>query len=526
MRALDEADRSGNEQDARDIAAMIKNAQANGEARTWEDYANNLARSISQGVTFGFGDELAAAGDATVAKVADAIGISPETLMVSVNEADAGKPWSEIYEQRLKGERDLLKGFRETNPVSAIGGEIAGAMPTAVAMPFGAVGRLASTGSLPARIGAGAAIGATQGGIYGFGAGEDGARERVKQGALGSVMGGALGAAAPAVGSVVRGRAQSAANRAVSKVAPTSEELRSAGRAAYQSVDNAGIVFKKSALDDFYAGLSSELKTEGLDKTLHPKVNAVLTRFEEAAADPLQAPALTTMRKLINSAAGSVDPDERRLGMIMKDKFDDLVDNLSPDDVAEGFTENVADAFRTARESWSQMRKSEIIEEAIDKASNQASGLENGIRIQLRQILQNPKRRRGFTEDEIRVMEEIARGTLTSNTLRRLGRLSMGSGVQTNVLGGLGGSAAGGAVGSILGGPVGAAIGTAGPPAVGYAAQRGAERLADTKVRLLRALVASGGELPKIAPETGRSAERITQRLAPTMEPIRREVYQ
>lgn len=155
------------------------------------DYANNLARSASQGITFGFGDEIAAAGDAAVSKI-----------------TGDNRSFSDLYDENLGRERDLLEEFRETNPVSAAGGEIAGAIGGAVATgPAAAANRLMAGGaSTLGRMGRGALAGGAYGGAYGFGAGEGGAGERAENAAEGAGIGAVVGAAAvPAVDLVSSG---------------------------------------------------------------------------------------------------------------------------------------------------------------------------------------------------------------------------------------------------------------------------------------------------------------------------------
>ena len=128
-------------------------------AETYGEYFAGLARSAGQGVTLGFGDEIEAAVRA----------IGPET-----------------YEEEVAKIRADLAKFQETNPISAFAGELAGAVPTAVAGGAG----LASLGIRGA-----ARVGAIEGAIYGAGTGES-AEGR----ALGAALGAPVGAVAGKVG--------------------------------------------------------------------------------------------------------------------------------------------------------------------------------------------------------------------------------------------------------------------------------------------------------------------------------------
>lgn len=128
-------------------------------AETYGDYFRGLGRSIGQGVTLGFGDEIEAGIRA----------LGPET-----------------YDEEIAKIRADLAKFQETNPVSAFAGELVGAVPTAVAGGAG----LASLGIRGA-----ARIGAVEGAIYGAGTGES-AEGR----ALGAALGAPTGAVAGKVG--------------------------------------------------------------------------------------------------------------------------------------------------------------------------------------------------------------------------------------------------------------------------------------------------------------------------------------
>jgi len=163
----------------------------------------SMARAALQGGTFGFGDEIVAAGAAALDPL--------------VNET--GGTFGDRYEAyRAKERRDVEK-FRETDPVKAYGAEIAGAIPTAM-LPMGQVGRLAQGGSLGARTIAGAGVGAAQGGAYGLGVGEGDPQQQAESAAQGALMGGAAGAAAPAIGyaakKVIGGPIKNIANRITS----------------------------------------------------------------------------------------------------------------------------------------------------------------------------------------------------------------------------------------------------------------------------------------------------------------------
>ena len=76
-------------------------------AETYGDYFRGLGRSIGQGVTFGFGDEIEA----------------------GIRALGAG-----TYDEEVAKIRADLEKFRKTNPVSAYGSEIAASLPTGLGL--------------------------------------------------------------------------------------------------------------------------------------------------------------------------------------------------------------------------------------------------------------------------------------------------------------------------------------------------------------------------------------------------------
>ena len=169
------------------------------------DYANQIVRRLSQELTFGLGDELAAAGDATLGRIFGKVGGSD-------------KSWSDRYNESLENERGQLKSFDQTNPTSSLVAGLAGAaLPAAATIGVGmgpaavkigqkfgpnVVQKLARP-KLRHRVAGGAGMGAGYAGAYGFGTGE-GDTGRVINAAMMAPFGAAVGGAVPVAGSLGR----------------------------------------------------------------------------------------------------------------------------------------------------------------------------------------------------------------------------------------------------------------------------------------------------------------------------------
>ena len=118
-----------------------------------------------------------------------------------------------------------------------------------------------------------------------------------------------------------------------------------------------------------------------------------------------------------------------------------------------------------ARKTYAAAKRAETINDALERAelnaatSGSGQNLDNTTRQAVKSILQNPKARRGFSQEELEQMAHISRGTFVGNTSRYLGNLLGGGG-------GVGTSVAAGA-GAYAFGPAGAAA-----PVVGLRLQK------------------------------------------------------
>lgn len=151
-------------------------------------YVDNLARGFAQGATFGFGDEIAAAGDATFGPMVDAIGWKSNT--------SPAPTWGDRYSANLEAERGQDKKFRADNPGADLSSHVVGGVSGALAtLPAWLLRTLPLPAMLGGRIGGGALQGGALGGVAGFGDGEGGFEDRLRSGGKGALIGSTLGGA-------------------------------------------------------------------------------------------------------------------------------------------------------------------------------------------------------------------------------------------------------------------------------------------------------------------------------------------
>jgi hypothetical protein len=432
------------------------------------------------------------------------------------NAAIAGMiPGGMGYDERLAFERQQEALMEESNPGAMLGAEIGGAVAGAL-LPGGAIGTLGKGAGTMARIGASAAAGAGMGGTYGFMEGE-GMPDRVSGAATGATIGGLVGAAAPAVGAGVQKLADNrAANRAIQEAvatAPTTEGLRSQGRAAYDAIEGVGLNIRPERVQDLKTQIANALRGEGAAYTgaerVLPGSSALLGAVDNVGAGANTVPfnELDMFRRYANNAAaGAVanNPNDARIASGVVERLDDFVMGLKPDDVDSGDVKVLQELLPKARNLWSRMSRSDLIDNAIEAGSNNyQSGAASGIKNQFRRILNNPKLIRGFSDAERKMIQRVVNGTLPEQLISYLGS-GLGMVAQTVAGGAMG--AAGGIPGILLGSAAGAGVGAG--------ARRLTENIVNKNAEIARALVASGRvpQLPVASPANRAISEALLRR--------------
>lgn len=376
--------------------------------------------SLAKGVSFGFNDEIAAG-----------VGSLLE---------------NRSYDEILAGLRARDQQVAQNNPKSALAGEIVGA----VASPASKIGAgWAASGETLGRVALrGAVVGGGQGAVYGFGSGEGGAGERLKGAGIGASLGAAAGGAVPYIArgaqKLIGALTDRKAVNAAIKSAPRPDELRASAGQLYAQADQVDNL-PRGDFSTAMGGVLQKAERAGLDADLTPGAAKVADRITDAAttADPnISFRELDILRRKAAVPAGNVsNRTEQSLASQMIDGIDEFIDNADP---------NLSGVVKDAREMWGRLRRVETVERAIDRAKNAASGFENGLRVEFRKILNNPKLARGFNGRELAAIKTVVSGTKMGNVMRQIGRMGLGISGQSNGLGatvaGMGATALGGPV--------------------------------------------------------------------------------
>lgn len=254
-------------------------------------------------------------------------------------------------------------------------------------------------------------------------------------------------------------------------VPPTIEELAAQSKAAYKAASDAGANISQASFSNLKNRVNVLLKKEGIDPSLHPKASAALKRLNETKG-VVSLDDFDTLRKIANDARASVDKADSHMAARIIDEMDDFANNIGPKDASNP---GAFDKLREARNLYSRKAKAEEIAELVRRAelsapNFSASGAENALRTEFRNLAKNKNRMRRFSPEERAAIEKVAKGGPLENTLRFIGKFAPTGFVST---------AFGGVLTGATGG-IGAVV-----PAAGMAGRYAATRM--TRANALRA---------------------------------------
>lgn len=239
--------------------------------------------------------------------------------------------------------------------------------------------------------------------------------------------------AARVAGALVTGPAGIAAT-AKRGVVPDTEALRALKNSAYQRAAQSGLVVQGPSFDRLVAGIVHKARTEGIHPKLTPDSHAAISDLiQNVGKGPLTIQKIDELRKVVGIASQSLKPADRRIAHIVADRIDDFIDNLKPGDVAAGDPRAAAQSLREARGLYKQFRKSEKIDEILEKVGLRAgqfsvSGKENAIRTEFRQlamkIARDKREANRWSPAERKLIKQLGNMGSAVNMLRNLGKLA------------------------------------------------------------------------------------------------------
>lgn len=259
------------------------------------------------------------------------------------------------------------------------------------------------------------------------------------------------------------------------RVAPTTRELFDAADNNYSNMRGFGVEIDPRAVGNLHSQIMTDLHTQGYRQLTAPKTLSAVDELLNQPGrfhtiDDIEAP-----RRALNKAAE--DRSERGASRQAVEHIDNFLANLNPRDVRVNpqFAQRVAQEATEARGNYAAARRAETVDESLRKAARQAgrtgsgTNIDNATRQKISQIVDNPKKARGFNAPEREEMNGIVQGSRSANALRWAGKM-----------------APSGVVSATLGAALGYAAGLPkewwlAPAAAGYALKKGADYMTQSR---------------------------------------------
>jgi hypothetical protein len=345
---------------------------------------------------------------------------------------EPGANFSERYAANLPKRQAEYEQAEKDSPISSellkLGGGAAALAPLgATALGARALG---AAGSLPARLGFGAASGAGISAADALARGEDPGQA--------ALVGGGVGLALPAAGAAI-GRIGRTARGYMG--APAADDLAPAVDAGYAALRNSGLEIKPQAVQ-------SAINQIRINQQIHPKLTPdVSSLLEDAATKGIMSPLtgaragvkfddIDTLRKHLGQVARNyTNPTEQEAARGAIRGLDDYLAKINPADVLSGDAKQVAALAKETRGNAAaefRLRAMDSLRQrAEDQAAKSNSGLnvENAYRQQLASFVRpnnkgvSPATKEGFTQEEIDQIRAATRGTSFPNMLRLVGNM-------------------------------------------------------------------------------------------------------
>lgn len=424
------------------------------------------------------------------------------------------------FNDYIKRQQALRKGYADAAPLASLSGNVGGALASLGglgAIPAGAEAMgLTGAKTIPRMVNgllSTEAIGTADNMARGQKP-TDAMMGAVLPAMAGGIGGPLIGKGIEALGGKIASSLTNAVQNRLTSAAigagTTADALKAESSNMFHAVDQSGVTVDTNKFSSFVQNLISVAKKDRINSTLDPKSHAAYQELISALGDvqssggALAISDIHTLRQIAQKAAMSSDGRDAMFANRIVDGLDTFVTTpgnlvLPPNQLGQG-TNDAGNELMKAISTWGRAKRTGVVEEAIYKAQNQASGLENGLRTQFRSIIMNPKKRAMFSSAEIQAFQTVANGTPMSNAMKLLGKFGF---APNNWLGGMGGLITGNAVGGL---PGAVAVGIAGRLA------RNASQAMTEKAANRAAQVVATPNIP--------IARQIPNMLAPARKPI------
>lgn len=244
---------------------------------------------------------------------------------------------------------------------------------------------------------------------------------------------------------------------------PAAADIKAQANQLYKQIDDAGVVIKSNPFNSFVDDIKSTIGNK-VREARNPKIVDVFKELDESKGAPITLQKMQDLRESISRLKMSNEASDRMFAGQIVEKLDDFVEKLDTTKLiapVKGDVEAIK-LVPQARNLWKQARKSEMLDEIYRKAEIKATdpyddvAFATKLRAEFKNLAANKNKLRGFSAEEIKAIEDAAKGGKVENALRAFGKPLQGSVLQGQNVAALSLPAL---IGFKIGGPAGAVIG-------------------------------------------------------------------
>lgn len=225
--------------------------------------------------------------------------------------------------------------------------------------------------------------------------------------------------------------------------APSVDELKTVASAGYESPAVTGFEAKPSVIRPLADAIEQDLFKGRANEISAPTTFKILGKLKEAPPDTVAFTGdnIESLRRAfgdvtpVKDATGKViNGADIRAAKIAQNRIDEFLPKIEQTDVLAGNPKAAADTLAEARANYSAAEGAATIDrktvraELRAAAANSGRNMSNTMRQRIADILLDPAQMRGYSQNEIALMNQIVRGGKVENAIRYAGNFLGGGG--------------------------------------------------------------------------------------------------
>jgi hypothetical protein len=279
---------------------------------------------------------------------------------------------------------------------------------------------------------------------------------------------------------------------------PSAADIKSQATNLYKQIDDAGVLIKTEPFNEFVNRVKVDIGSK-VREARNPKIADAIKELDEATGSPKTLQKMQDLRESISRLKMSSEPSDRMFAGKIVEELDDFMEKLDTTKLvspAKGDIEAIK-LVPEARNLWKQARKSELLDELYRKAEIKATdpysdvAFATKLRSEFKNLATNKNKLRGFSAEEVKAIEDAAKGGKIENALRAFGKSQEGAILKGENVAAMSIPAL---IGLKVGGPAGAIIGANVVPASRAISRRVAGQLGKQNLQNVIDTIKTGGQ--------------------------------